>query len=75
MSTIFNVLFGNGWRTSIAGYIIAILTAIVPVLQGKVWTYQDLILPAVIAIIARFVQLHPDSANLVEKDDTPQNPI
>lgn len=64
--SIIQILFGNSIKTSITGYIVAVLTAILPVLQGNVWTWKDLLLPAIIAILGRFTQLNKDSAQVVD---------
>ena len=69
--SIVQILFGTSIKTSITGYIVAVLTAILPILQGNTWAWKDLMLPAVIAILGRFTQLNKDKAMVVDstKDD------
>ena len=71
--SIVQILFGTSIKTSITGYIVAVLTAILPILQGNTWTWKDLMLPAVIAILGRFTQLNKDKAVVV--DNPPDNKI
>ena len=69
--SIVQILFGTSIKTSITGYIVAVLTATLPILQGNTWASKDLMLPAVIAILGRFTQLNKDKAMVVDstKDD------
>ena len=71
--SIVQILFGTSIKTSITGYIVAVLTAILPILQGNTWTWKDLMLPAIIAVLGRFTQLNKDKAVVV--DNPPDNKI
>jgi hypothetical protein len=57
---VINLLFGEGVKTSIGGYIVAALVAILPLMQGNTWTWRDLIVPAIVAIASRFTKINPD---------------
>ena len=71
--SIVQILFGTSIKTSITGYIVAVLTAILPILQGNTWAWKDLMLPAIIAVLGRFTQLNKDKAVVV--DNPPDNKI
>jgi hypothetical protein len=49
-------ILGTSWKTTLVGYLGAAAVAILPVLQGHGFQWNDLLLPAVIALVARFAK-------------------
>ncbi len=49
---------GDSWKTTLAGYFAAVVTAALPVLGGSNFTVKDLVVPIAIALIGRWAKDH-----------------
>lgn len=66
MSSVIQMLFGTNWKTTVVGYLLAILTAIKPLLESGATT-ADIINAVITALMtAIFGRLAADSKKLQE---------
>jgi len=55
MQNFINVVFGGSWKTSVMGYIAAIFTGILPMIQSGTFTWRQVAIAAFCAGAGRLV--------------------
>lgn len=63
METFLSALLGTSWKTSLAGYIIAIAQVIYPLLQNGKVTWKEIGLAIIVAVVGRIVKDANKSGN------------
>lgn len=53
MSKILTIIFGSSYKTSLLGYLGAIVLALEPIIRTGNFEWNDLILPTIIAVTSR----------------------